>query len=127
MSKHLLFVYGTLRRGGENEITRNFPNAVYAGDASVTGRLFDMGGYPAIVLDDEAASVIGEVYEVDDETLAKLDAFELDADYRRTPIDVETCGTVRSCWIYVPPVAHCVGKPEIFSGDWIKYRRDLSR
>lgn len=127
MSKHLLFVYGTLRRGGENEITRNYPNAVYAGDASVMGRLFDMGGYPAIVLDDEAASVIGEVYEIDDATLGKLDSFELDADYRRTPIDVEIHETRRSCWIYVPPAVHCARKPEILSGDWIKYRRDLSR
>ncbi len=121
MSTHYLFVYGTLRNGGENEITKLYPTAAFVGNASVNGRLFDMDGYPAIVLDDDGNPIIGEVYEIDDVTLAELDAFELDADYRRTPIVLEINGTSRPCWIYSPPVAYCAGKPEIFSGDWIKY------
>ncbi|MBK9153965.1 MAG: gamma-glutamylcyclotransferase [Chloracidobacterium sp.] len=123
MNTHLLFVYGTLRRGGENEIPRLHPTSRFAGSASVRGRLYDMGGYPAIVLDTDGVSVIGEAYEVDGETLAKLDAFELDAAYDRIAIDISIGGSPRSCWIYGPAAELCAGKPEIPSGDWIEYRR----
>lgn len=117
----LLFVYGTLRKGGENQVTRLYPTSVFVGDASVNGKLFDMGGYPAIRLDDGGGSIIGEVYEIDDETLAKLDEFETDAGYDRMPIEIAVNGETRKCWIYGPPAGLSEGKPQIASGDWIGF------
>lgn len=123
MNMHLLFVYGTLRKGGENEITRLYPAAVCVGNANITGRLFDMGGYPAIVLDEKAHAVVGEVYSIDNQTLARLDEFESDAGYDRISIDVMVNDLFRAWWLYRPPRALTAGRPEIASGDWISLRR----
>lgn len=126
MSKHLLFVYGTLRRGGENEIARLHPTSQFLRGASVRGRLYDMGGYPAIILDEEGISIAGEVYEIDEETLVRLDKFELDAGYDRKAIEIKGDGLATSCWIYGPPSGLCTGKSEIPSGGWIDYRQNGS-
>ncbi len=123
MTKHLLFVYGTLRKDGVNAMRKLYPNSTFVGISSVNGRLYDMGGYPAIVLDDNASSVIGEVYKVEDETLAKLDAFELDADYHRTAVEITVNGIPTSCWIYGPHAELCAGRGQIRSGDWIEHTR----
>ena len=102
-----------------------FPDAVYVGDGKVRGRLYDLGAYPALLLDESGPLVTGEVYEVTDETLGKLDQFELTSDYERREVDVEIGSEQRHCWIYVP--AHVanfsVDFPLIESGDWIKHLR----
>jgi len=123
MTKHLLFVYGTLRKDGVNAMPKLYPNSTFVGSSSVNGRLYDMGGYPAIVLDDNASPVIGEVYEIDDETLAKLDAFELDADYHRTAVEITVTSMPTWCWVYRPLAEVSSGKPEVASGDWIAYEQ----
>ena len=123
MKKHLLFVYGTLRRGGINEITKSHPGAVFVGASSVRGLLRDMGGYPAIILDDAAGRIAGEVFEVDDAALASLDRFEAADDYHREQIDVSLNGAASRCWIYRPEPELCAGKPTVERGDWIEYSK----
>jgi len=76
MKKHLVFVYGTLRRGGARAMSIRFPNSKFIADAKVSGSLYDLGAYPGLLLNESNSLVIGEVYEVDDETLNKLDDFE---------------------------------------------------
>ncbi len=127
MSTHLLFVYGTLRKGGNNDIVRLYPTSALLGEASVTGRLFDMGGYPAILLDYGGVPVAGEVYEVDGETLAKLDDFEFDAEYDRTSIELSVNGETKTCWIYGPPANLTADKPEITCCDWIIYSSQITK
>lgn len=119
----LLFVYGTLRKGGENDITRIYPTSVLVSDASVKGTLFDMGGYPAILLDDAGTSIVGEIYEIDGETLAKLDDFETEAGYDRMSIEIPVNGNITPCWIYGPPSELSAGKSDVDSGDWIAYQQ----
>jgi hypothetical protein len=46
----LLFVYGTLRLGGSNDIRRFGPHSRLVGPARVQGRLHDLGPYPGMVL-----------------------------------------------------------------------------
>lgn len=123
MSKHLLFVYGTLRCGGINEITISHPSVVLVGASSVRGRLHDMGGYPAVILDDAAGGIAGEVFAIDDATLAALDRFEAADDYHRERIDVLINGTASRCWIYRPEPELCSGKPTVETGDWIEYSK----
>ncbi|NOT49433.1 MAG: gamma-glutamylcyclotransferase [Acidobacteria bacterium] len=123
MGRNLLFVYGTLKSGGSNAMTGLYPECVFIGTADVTGRLYDMGGYPAVVLDDAGYSVVGEVYQIDDPTLARLDEFEQAAEYNRMPIEVTVNGGTVSCWIYGPGVELCTGKTRIESGDWIGYEQ----
>lgn len=120
---HLVFVYGSLRRGSAGPMSVRFPDATYVGDAKVGGRLYDVGAYPALLLDDSGSLVTGEAYEVTDETLNKLDQFELTSDYQRRNVDVEIGTQQAHCWIYVPArdISFFSGLPLIKSGDWIKH------
>src|SRR5687768_10199370 len=77
MSRHLVFVYGSLRRGNTRAMSVRFPEATYVAEGKVRGSLYDLGEYPGLVLDGEASVVTGEMYEVDDDTLHRLDKFEL--------------------------------------------------
>lgn len=85
----LIFVYGTLKRGGSNHHVMNGQRFVT--EARTEGRyaLYDLGGYPGMVLsDDDPLSIMGEVWEVDDQGLQRLDELEgLDVgEYRRVPV-----------------------------------------
>jgi gamma-glutamylcyclotransferase (GGCT)/AIG2-like uncharacterized protein YtfP len=64
MKKHKVLVYGTLRP---------FTNTT---ETSVKGRLYDLGSYPGIILDERGDDVVCEVIEVSDAELAILDSYE---------------------------------------------------
>ncbi len=55
-----------------------FPNSTFIADAKVSGSLYDLGAYPGLLLNESDSLVIGEVYQVDDEILNKLDDIELE-------------------------------------------------
>ncbi len=76
-----LFVYGTLTRSGSAHALLPKQTARFLGTASVRGRLFDLGQYPALVLEHKSEDQVhGEIYELLDEAvLATLDEYE---DYR---------------------------------------------
>jgi gamma-glutamylcyclotransferase (GGCT)/AIG2-like uncharacterized protein YtfP len=73
---HLLFVYGTLKRGCRNH--RHIAGQDFVGAArTATGcHLVDLGGYPGIVANGDSGEVEGEVWRVDADALRRLDAFE---------------------------------------------------
>lgn len=68
-----VFVYGTLRKG--QMLSNNLLKSNYLGEATVVGTLFNLGWFPAYV-EDGITDVKGEVYEVDHETLERLDIIE---------------------------------------------------
>ena len=70
-----VFVYGTLRRHGRNDIARYRPSPVFVGEARIAGTLYDLGAYPGIVLGG-AGRVKGEIYRVDPAVEAALDLLE---------------------------------------------------
>jgi gamma-glutamylcyclotransferase (GGCT)/AIG2-like uncharacterized protein YtfP len=123
MNKHLVFVYGTLRRGGVRAMPDLFPGSKFIGDASVRGSLYDMGEYPGLLLDESDTPVVGEVYEVDDETLSKLDDIEASAYYLRRRVEVSVGGQSMTCWVYVYDPEYYPRPVLIASGDWIEYER----
>jgi gamma-glutamylcyclotransferase (GGCT)/AIG2-like uncharacterized protein YtfP len=126
MNKHLVFVYGTLRRGsGARAMSIRFPDSKFIAEAKVTGSLYDLGAYPGLLLNDSNSLVTGEVYEVDDELLNKLDDFEASSSYWRKQIEISLDAHKTRCWIYVPD-----DNPEFYShrmlitsGDWIEYAK----
>ena len=73
-SPPLVFVYGTLRRGGSNHFRLAGAEFVTAG--TIAGRMYRIDWYPGIVLDAAGDEIQGEVYAVDPELLAALDVFE---------------------------------------------------
>ena len=74
MSRHLVAVYGTLRRGGHNN--KLLHSSEHLGEDSVRGLMYDNGGFPYLVLDEFGTEVVVETYSVDEPTLRRLDWLE---------------------------------------------------
>lgn len=75
----LIFVYGTLLRGRANHY-RYLSEAEYIGEGTISGyTLYDLGGYPGIKRTGQGL-VKGEVYQVDEKTLAAIDHLEDEGD-----------------------------------------------
>jgi gamma-glutamylaminecyclotransferase len=117
----LLFVYGTLKRGCCNH--GQMAGQTFVGIArTMPGyRLYDLGGYPAIVSSPEDRDgVVGEVWSVDPEGLCKLDTFEgvHEGLYRREPIALQGpfSGQRIDAYVSVLPV---VERPEV-GNEWIE-------
>jgi gamma-glutamylcyclotransferase (GGCT)/AIG2-like uncharacterized protein YtfP len=130
MPPALVFVYGTLRKGGVRALPSLYPGAPDHGDGVITGTLFDFGAYPGLQLGGaDAADVAGEVYGVTDEILAALDQIEefrpaapADSFYTRERVTVRMrAGGVRECWVYVFNPARFDARDRIASGDWIAH------
>jgi gamma-glutamylcyclotransferase (GGCT)/AIG2-like uncharacterized protein YtfP len=123
MSRHLVFVYGSLRRGGTNAMSELFPQAQFIGDGMVSGSLYDLGEYPGLLLNESNSFVIGEVYEVDDELLTTLDHFEAGSDYWRQQVEISLGAVTSMGWTYEPKPGLCSDRKIISSGDWIEHAR----
>ena len=123
MSKQLVFIYGSLRRGSERAMSITFPDARFIAEATVCGSLYDFGPYPGLILDGSTSIVTGEVYEVDDALLKQLDDFEASSNYYRKSVEISFGGDKSCGWTYEPdPEFHTLLTP-IPSGDWIEYSR----
>ncbi|MCM3901441.1 MAG: gamma-glutamylcyclotransferase [Pyrinomonadaceae bacterium] len=123
MNKHLVFVYGTLRRGGARSMSIRFPDSRFIADAKVSGSLYDLGAYPGLLLNESNSSVIGEVYEVDDEILNELDDFEASSNYLRKQVEISLGNQRRMCWVYEPNPEFYSPRTLITSGDWTEYAK----
>jgi gamma-glutamylcyclotransferase (GGCT)/AIG2-like uncharacterized protein YtfP len=123
MNKHLVFVYGTLRRGGAGAMSIRFPASKFIADAQVSGSLYDLGAFPGLLLNESNSLVTGEVYEVDDELLNKLDDFEASSHYRRRQVEISLGGHRTACWVYEPDPEFYSPRTLIPSGDWLEYAR----
>jgi gamma-glutamylcyclotransferase (GGCT)/AIG2-like uncharacterized protein YtfP len=131
MSEYL-FVYGTLLSRFRHPLHRLLgEQAEYLGRGRMTGRLYDLGEYPGLVITPQTESrVWGELYRLRDPrpTLASLDLYEAcppsntrSGEYRRRQVIARLLpgGSLRS-WVYVyqGPVR---GRPLIRSGDYLRY------
>ncbi len=90
--------------------------------------LYDIGAYPGLRLQGERR-ILGEIYEVDDQVLKALDAYEgyypdksKRSEYERHTVNVTGAdgGTV-ACEVYEILQPLTIGCPEIVDGDWILY------
>lgn len=78
-------------------------------------RLVDLGAYPALV-DGGSVAVRGEVYKIDELTLARVDKLEGHPTYyRRRTLELADGRRVET---YLLPAVEAEGCPQIFSGDW---------
>jgi gamma-glutamylcyclotransferase (GGCT)/AIG2-like uncharacterized protein YtfP len=121
MTRHSVFVYGSLRSGSPRSMTMRFPNSKFVAVAKVSGSLYDLGEYPGLILNDSNSPVIGEVYEVDDELLNELDDFEASSNYVRKQIEVSVGTDSWKCWTYEPDPEFYSLSVLITSGDWLEY------
>jgi len=122
-----VFVYGTLRAGGNNDITRYRPKPQCIGAAMVCGTLYDLGAYPGMRLDG-SQRVVGEVYRVDASVERELDVLEsvLDDDsgeYIKRVVDVNVNGQKLKCLVYEIHPMRIAGRSIILHGDWLAHVR----
>lgn len=111
MQTPYLFVYGTLKRGFDNPFAKILEeNALFVGDGSFPGRLFQVSWYPAAVFESSSTKrVQGEVYQFVNQpefVLKELDKYEdispENSEYIRTTIEVTTTeGKVINCFVYL--------------------------
>ena len=127
---HAVFIYGTLMPGLRLEA--EMLGARFVGPAQVPGRLVDLGRYPGFLRGDGLVS--GEVYEVDDAHLARLDGVEgvvpgdrAESHYWREVVTVVSGplqGQQVQTYVYNPPVDGCTHIPH---GDYRRYIREVGR
>jgi gamma-glutamylcyclotransferase (GGCT)/AIG2-like uncharacterized protein YtfP len=118
LERHLVFVYGTLKRGHGNH--HWLAEAVFLGESSLHDAvLHDLGPFPMAIEGDGA--VQGEVYAVDDAGLARLDRLEgtprLYGRHHRTLADG------RRAWVYLGQWRQVRNVPRIADGCWRGPRR----
>jgi gamma-glutamylaminecyclotransferase len=122
-----VFVYGSLRKGEFNHRLLAVPGArlIMAKSRTEPGyELRDLGAFPGMVRGG-AGAVIGEVYEVDEATLAALDRLEGHPRfYSRTRIALDD-GTIVEAYLLSP--GRVMGRPVIPTGDWRAHRRDRAK
>jgi gamma-glutamylcyclotransferase (GGCT)/AIG2-like uncharacterized protein YtfP len=125
-SRHV-FVYGTLRRGGRNDINRLRPAPEYVGMGEVQGVLYHLDWYPGLTLGgEEAVTVVGEVYRIAPELEAVLDRIEqivpgADSEYFKREVDVTVEARVITCLLYEINASRIRGRQVIGHGDWILF------
>ena len=126
-SQRHVFVYGTLRRGGRNDINRLQPAPVYVGMGEVQGTLYHLDWYPGLTLGgNEAVMVVGEVYLISVELEAVLDGIEEiengpDSEYFKREVDISVQGAPLACLVYEINPARVRGLRPIGHGDWILF------
>jgi gamma-glutamylaminecyclotransferase len=77
MSKTAVFFYGTLKRGGRSNHLLASQEFMAEAETLPLYRLYDHGEHPCLVEDREhGLAVRGEVWRVDETTLARLDEYE---------------------------------------------------
>lgn len=129
-----IFVYGTLRSDPAHEMFHLLAkHARFVGNATVPGRLFDLGDYPGMISSDDAGRVSGEVYEFAPphwrSVIKRLDEYEgcspadpQPHEYRREIVSARlTTGEELAAWAYILN-RWPVGSPEIKSGDYLASR-----
>lgn len=119
-----VFVYGTLRRGGRNDITRLQPPPRFVGPAQVAGVLYHLGAYPGMVLGG-GQWVQGEVYAIAPALESVLDAIEglgesPGDEYIRREVAVPVLGRVLPCLVYEINPRYVASAPVIAHGDWLR-------
>jgi gamma-glutamylcyclotransferase (GGCT)/AIG2-like uncharacterized protein YtfP len=125
-----LFVYGTLRRGGSNDIARFAPAPDHVADSSIAGTLYDLGSYPGAVLGG-TARVIGEIYAITSALEAQLDVLEEvkhddSGEYIKREAKVQAGAEELMCLVYEIHPKRVAGRPVIAGGDWLAYLHLIS-
>ena len=104
-----LFIYGTLKRGGRNHVQLAGQKFLAEAHTMPGYTLYSLGDYPGMIFQPaDRHGVSGEIWEVDAETLARLDEFEgvPEGLYRRetVPLLPPHAQTAVEAFLYAPPV-----------------------
>ncbi len=120
-----VFVYGTLRKGGRNDVTRYSPAPRYVAHGHVAGTLYDLGSYPGVVLGGPGR-VAGEIYAITLNLEAQLDLLEEvqpggSGEYIKREVAVAVGDERFTCLVYEIHPGRMKGKPVVACGDWLAH------
>lgn len=125
MEKLLVFVYGTLRKGGSNDHYLN--KAVCVEKKCFTeGQLYDTGsGYPALIVEG-GKWVTGELYEVTPDELTQLDRLEDYEENGSNNLYDRIIAKIRTSEGEIDALVYIMKEKEkhfltITENDWLKY------
>ena len=112
-----IFVYGTLKRGYNMERIAKAP--VFLAEATLFYyKIFSLGGYPGITkVHDSNSFVSGEVWEVSDDDLRRLDYYEGSGYARKTVKVLMDDKAEVECFTYVYKYAG-VTEVALPNGEW---------
>lgn len=79
MDKHLIFVYGTLKRGLINNYIIKNQKYIGVGTTSPDWQMYNLGNYPGVISGNER--IAGELWLVDDATFKHCDWLEGHPDF----------------------------------------------
>ncbi|HSV59963.1 MAG TPA: gamma-glutamylcyclotransferase family protein [Variovorax sp.] len=118
-----VFVYGTLRAGGSNDIACFRPAAHFVGPGEIAGTLYHLGAYPGAILGG-SGHLQGEVYRIEPALEAQLDLLEEvmpngEGEYRKRQVPVLVGARPLDCLVYEIHPRRVAGRPVIASGDWL--------
>jgi gamma-glutamylcyclotransferase (GGCT)/AIG2-like uncharacterized protein YtfP len=112
-----LFVYGTLMAGENAHRMLGDARFLGTGQTAPAYTLYQLGSYPALVEGGHSA-VYGELFAVDEATLAQLDVYEgVPELYVRAAIRLLDGSTALT---YVMPLDRVQDRQAIATGDWKK-------
>lgn len=100
-SKHLVFVYGTLRSGHSNHHLMKGANSYGVGNTAENYSMYLISGYPYVTSFEPRYPIIGELYGIDGGTLSVLDKMEgHPRHYERREVSVIVGGNQYTAWMY---------------------------
>ncbi|MEJ7688367.1 MAG: gamma-glutamylcyclotransferase family protein [Variovorax sp.] len=117
-----VFVYGTLRKGERNDITRYLPMPRHVADGHIAGTLYDLGSYPGVVLGGPGR-VAGEIYAIASNVEAQLDLLEEvqpdgSGEYIKREVAVTVGDDRLACLVYEIHPGRIEGRTVVAGGDW---------
>jgi gamma-glutamylaminecyclotransferase len=124
---HRVFVYGSLKRGRyNNDLLRESRFIGERNTHDETWIMRSLGGFPGVVKEHHgalSASICGELYEVDDNTLARLDRLEGNGHFYNREL-VRLRDESEPAWMYVLINHHSFGRDmqPLYEGDNYIYR-----
>lgn len=122
-----VFVYGSLMSGFQNHGLLEGARFLCEARTVDPYTMYSLGTYPAVT-PEPLTTVVGEVYEVDDETLAGLDKLEGHPRfYRRELVYVQGPRGLTRAEMYLLPAENrprAWRKAVVLSGSWRSYTRE---
>lgn len=116
MNKHLVFVYGTLRRGGRNNYMLADADFLCRHWTRPQFTMFQLGTFPAVVPRGSTA-IAGEIYRVSDRLFGLLDELEC---YPQVFFRERIETPAGDSWMYI--YNRLVGtEHEVEHGDWMRH------
>jgi len=112
-----VFVYGSLLTGLSNHRVLAGAKLIEAGEKDIHCKMVSLGAYPALIQTSLENSITGELYEVDEEGLQRLDYLEGHPNfYKRIQVD--------GVWVYFLNREHDINRYTVIdSGDWRAFHK----